>query len=163
MNNDFFENMDETMDKKATADKEAAEAPKFDPNPGDLLKAVLLKADAFVGGQYPPTAVITFKNVGEEAVGNVEPGKTGTLFASTVLRTKLFEAAPAIGQPFGLRFEGTVKPDSGGFSYKNWTVIGSGEDRVLWKGIAERIAGETLSPETQRSQNAQPGDTDWQL
>ncbi|RLB68527.1 MAG: hypothetical protein DRH08_00640 [Deltaproteobacteria bacterium] len=163
MTNDFFEGIDDAMDSKQTADQEISDSPKFEPAEGETLHAILLTAKAFTGGRFDPTVVITFRNVGETAIGGVEPGTSGSLFAPTVLRRKLLEAQPAAGKPFALRYEGT--PD--GKAYKDWTLITSymktgnqtDLDPGLWSGIARTIA-ENTGP---RTQNAQPGDTDWKF
>jgi len=135
----FFDDAD--LDAQQAADKEASESPKFDPKAGDTVQAVLTKAEMFSGGQYDPTIVINFRNVGDKEVGGVEAGAIGYLFLPTVLRRKMLEAAPAVGSPFKLRFEGSVTPEKGGNPYKDWTLItGSMEDstmadRRLWDSI----------------------------
>ena len=141
---DFFDGIDDAIGKQHESDVEAADAPKFDPEAGEQLNAVLLKAEPFTKGQWGPTVIITFRNVGDEAVGGIEAGESGVLFTPTVLRRKILEAQPAIGTPFALRFEGTVTPEKGGNAYKDWTLLTSymksGDpadvDHELWNGIA---------------------------
>ena len=160
---DFFDGIDDAMNSKQTADQEQSDAPKFDPEVGDLLQGILTTAKAFTGGQYDPTVVITFKNVGDKEVGGVGAGASGSLFASTVLRRQLLEAQPAVGKPFALRREET--PD--GKNYKNWTLMTaymrsgnqSDLDPALWSGIARTIAENAPN----KAQQAQPGDQDWKF
>jgi len=160
--NDFFDGIDDAMDNKQTVDQEQSDAPKFEPKVGETLQAVLTTAKAFTGGQYAPTVVISFKNVGDKAVGSVDAGGSGSLFASTVLRRQLLEAQPALGKPFALRLEET--PD--GKNYKNWTLITSymktgnqsDIDPALWSGIARTIAENTSTVP-----DAQPGTPEWKF
>ena len=159
----FFDQAD--LDKQAAADKEASESPKFDPAPGDHVDAVLTKAETFTGGQYAPTIVINFRNVGDKAVGGVEAGTVGYMFLPTVARRKFSEAAPAIGSAFRLRYEGKVTPEKGGNPYKDWTLVTesmqdtSKQDRHLWASIQP----EGLSPEAARSQAATVDDSSWKF
>lgn len=167
MTDDFFSDINEAMDGKHAADQEASDAPKFDPEEGETLHAILLTAKAFTGGQYEPTIAITFKNVGEDKIGGVEPGKSGMMFTPTVLRRKLLEAQPAQGKPFALRYEGV--PD--GKTYKDWTLITaymksgnqSDIDPALWSGIARTIAENTTAPAQRSVQNAEPGESGWKF
>jgi hypothetical protein len=135
----FFDTAD--LDRQAELDKEQSESGKFDPAPGDTLDAILTKAERFEGGQYDPTIVINLRNVGDEAVGGVEPGKIGYMFLPTVLRRKMLSAAPAVGTAFRLRFEGLTKPEGGGNEYKDWTILTESmsdqakADRALWDRI----------------------------
>ncbi len=118
----FFDDIGTDLDDKKATDEEAFDAPKFDPNKGDELHGVFLKAEAFTKGKYEPTVLLTFRNVGEKEVGGVEAGASGVLFCPTVLRRKLFESTPAMNTPFALRFEGTITPEKGGNPYKDWTL-----------------------------------------
>ena len=135
----FFDGVD--MDAQRKADQEASDSPKFDPKPGDMVDAVLTKAEYVPPKQYAASIVINFRNVGDETVGDVEAGKVGYLFLPTVLRRKMLEAAPAIGTAFRLRYEGKVTPESGGNPYKDWTLVtesmedNSKMDRHLWDSI----------------------------
>lgn len=135
----FFDDAD--LDGQQAADKEASESPKYDPKAGDEVNGVLTKAEMFTGGQYDPTIVINFRNVGDKKVGGVDAGAIGYLFLPTVLRRKMLETAPAIGTPFKLRFEGSVTPEKGGNPYKDWTLVtasmtdSNAADRVLWDAI----------------------------
>ena len=144
----FFDDIDDALNKQHDADTEASDAPSYDPQAGDLLEAVLLKVEPFTKGKFLPTFILTFRNVGEDAVGGVEPGASAILVASTVLRTKFFEAQPAPGTPFALRVEGTVKPERGGNSYKDWTLLtaymksGDASDVApeLWHDVQRKLA-----------------------
>lgn len=118
----FFDDIGDDLDNKKVADEEAYDAPKFDPEAGDELHGVFLKAEAFTKGKYDPTVLLTFRNVGEKAVGGVDAGASGVMFCPTVLRRKLFESTPAMNTPFALRFEGSVTPAKGGNPYKDWTL-----------------------------------------
>ena len=139
----FFDDASGDLDAQQASNKEASDADRFDPQAGDEVQAVLLKADLFTGGQYDPAITITFRNVGDKAVGGIEAGKTGRMFLSTVAERMFLEAAPAVGSPFLLRFEGKITPDKGGNPYKNWTLVtpftkdGNEEayDRALWDQI----------------------------
>jgi hypothetical protein len=152
----FFDTAD--LDKQAAADKEASESPKFDPAPGDSVDGILTKAEMFTGGQYAPTIVINFRNVGKKAVGGVDEGKIGYLFLPTVLRRKFLEAAPAVGTAFKLRFEGLVSPEGGGNSYKDWTLVTesmgdtSKQDRRMWDAINPANGG-VAAPQAQQQSN----------
>ena len=123
MADDFFDSIDDAVANQNKADVEASDAPKFDPEEGETLKAVLLKVEPFTKGRFDPTFILHFRNVGDETVGGVEPGKAGVMFASTVVRRKFLEAQPAQGTPFALRFEGSVTPETGGNAYKDWTLV----------------------------------------
>ncbi len=163
----FFDSMDDDLEAQSKADAEASDADKFEPNPGDVLNAILLKADLFTGGQYDPAITITFRNAGDEAIGGVEPGKSGRMFLGAVLTTKMLDAAPKIGTPFSLRYEGKVTPASGGNPYKNWTLVTpwtrdsdeSARDTALWTSITP----EKLSPDARASQAAKEGDSNWRF
>jgi hypothetical protein len=165
---DFFDGIDNAMDKQREADSEAADAPKYDPKAGDELHGVLLKAEAFTKGQWGPTILISFRNVGDKAVGGVDAGESGVLFTPTVLRRKLLEAQPAIGTPFALRFEGSVTPEGGGNAYKDWTLLTSYQktgdssevDPQLWNSIATKIDG--VQPAARRDA-ALPEDGAWKF
>lgn len=165
----FFDDIDEAMDAQSKADDEAAEAPRFDPNEGDELHGVLLEAKVYDGGQYPATVLLTFRNVGDEAVGGVEAGASGILFAPTVLRRKLFEAQPAIGTPFALRYEGKVVPTKGGNAYKDWTLLtgymksGNPDDvnPSMWQAIQAVV--DVPTARTQTGQAAAPAGDDWKF
>ena len=134
MSESFFDDIDSTVDAKAKADAEARDSDKFDPSPGDMLRGVLLKAERPTT-QFGKGLVVTFRNVGEEAVGGIEPGNSGYMFASTVLERMLQEQAPRIGSGIAIRYEGKVTPDSGGNPYKDWTVVSETSDRGLWVGL----------------------------
>lgn len=139
----FFDDASSNLDAQQEKNQEAANADRFNPNAGDEVQAVLLKADLFTKGQYDPSIIITFRNVGDKTVGDVEAGESGVLFLSTVAERMFMEAAPAVGSPFVLRFEGKVIPDKGGNPYKDWTLVtpftkdGNAEayDRALWDSI----------------------------
>lgn len=139
----FFDDASSDLDAQQAANQEASDADRFEPNAGDEVQAVLLKADLYTKGQYDPAITITFRNVGDKEVGGIEAGKSGRMFLSTVAERMFMEAAPAIGSPFVLRFEGKVTPEKGGNPYKNWTVVtpftkdGDQEayDRALWDAI----------------------------
>ena len=145
----FFDGASDALDAQKAANREAQDADRFEPKAGDEVQAVLLKADLFTGGQYEPAITITFRNVGDAAVGGIEPGKSGRMFLSTVAQRMFLEAAPAVGSPFVLRFEGKVTPERGGNPYKDWTLVtpftkdGDEEarDRALWDSIdpAQRV------------------------
>ena len=166
---DFFDGIEDAMTSKAEADAEAADIPKFDPKAGEMLNAVLLEAKPFTGGDYDPTIILTFRNVGDKAVGGIEPGASGVLFTPTVLRRKLLEAQPAIGTPFALRFEGTVTPPKG-FSYKDWTLLtaymksGSPDDvnPQMWHAIAAEVSV-SKAPTTQATPSNAPDMGDWKF
>lgn len=167
MSDNFFDGIDDALTNKHTTDQEQSDAPKFDPEEGDVLHGILLTAKAYTGGSYDPTIIITFKNVGEEEVGGVKPGASGALFTPTVLRRQLLEAQPAPGKPFALKFEGVPE----GKSYKDWTLLTaymktgnqSDIDPALWSGIARTIAENTMAPQQRTAQNAQPGDSAWKF
>ena len=139
----FFESASDDLDAQQASNKEASDADRFEPKDGEEVLAVLLKADLFTGGQYDPAITITFRNVGDATVGGIEAGKSGRMFLSTVAERMFLEAAPAVGSPFVLRFEGKITPEKGGNPYKNWTLVtpftknGNEEayDRALWDGI----------------------------
>lgn len=153
----FFDGADETLAQQAEQDAQSDN--KYEPDPGDVLHGVLLKAEAYTKDThgYEPTLVITVRNVGETKVGGIAPGESGYLFTPTVLRRKVLEAEPAIGTAFILEFKGKVTPDKGGNPYKDYTLVtestkGEGDeskrDRALWGQIQMAIA--------QASQNRQP-------
>ena len=139
----FFDEVDEDLASQKAADEEDSNANKYEPKAGDQLQAVLLKADLFTGGQYDPAITITFRNVGDKKVGGIEAGESGRMFLQTVLKRKMMEAAPAIGTPFALKYEGKVTPTSGGNPYNDWTVVTpftktgdeTAQDRGLWTSI----------------------------
>lgn len=166
---DFFDGIDDVMEGKAKADAEAADAPKFDPKAGETLNAVLLEAKVF-SGDYEPTVLITFRNVGDSTIGGVEAGASGVLFSSTVLRRKLLEGQPAVGTPFALRYEGKVTPAKGGNAYHDWTLFTAYEktgnpgdvDPAMWHTIqGELTAG---APRAQAQAPAANADSsDWKF
>ena len=139
----FFDDASDDLDAQQGKNKEASDADRFEPKAGDEVQAILLKAELFTKGQYDPAITITFRNVGDKEVGDVEAGKSGRMFLSTVAERMFLEAAPAIGSPFMLRFEGKVTPEKGGNPYKDWTLVtpftkdGNDEayDRALWDAI----------------------------
>lgn len=145
----FFDDIGTDLDDKKATDEEAFDAPKFDPNKGDELHGVFLKAEAFTNDSmgYAPTVLITFRNVGEKEIGGVEAGASGVLFCPTVLRRKLFESTPAMNTPFALRFEGSVTPEKGGRTYKDWTLYTAymkeatpdALDIPLWRDIQSQV------------------------
>ena len=163
----FFDEVDEDLDSQKSADDEASDANKYEPEAGDQLQAVLLKADLFTGGQYEPAITITFRNVGDKKVGGIKAGESGRMFLQTVLKRKMMDAAPAIGTPFALRYEGKVKPASGGNPYNDWTVVTpftksgdeSARDRALWDSIdpEQRAVVPTAAPKGQAQ------DSDWKF
>ena len=163
----FFDDIEADLDSKKATDEEAFDAPKFDPEEGDELHGVLLKAEAFTKGKYEPTVIITFRNVGEKAVGGVEAGASGVMFCPTVLRRKLFESTPAMNTPFALRFEGSITPAKGGNPYKDWTLYTAymkeanpdALDIPLWRDIQTQVD----VPRGQKPQAAQGGDSDWKF
>ena len=165
----FFDSIDEDMEGQRTVDSEASDAGKFDPSEGESLQAVLLKADLFTGGQYEPGMTITFRNVGDKKVGGIEAGESGRMFLSgVVLKRKMLEAAPAIGSPFALRYEGKVTPSSGGNPYRDWTVVTpytrdgdtNAQDRALWDSIDPDQRG--FTPKAAPSGQAQNSE-DWKF
>jgi hypothetical protein len=164
----FFDNASETLDAQKAANQEASEANRFEPEAGEEVQAVLLKADLYTKGQYDPAITITFRNVGDATVGGIEAGKSGRMFLSTVAERMFMEAAPAIGSPFVLRFEGKVTPEKGGNPYKNWTVVtpftkdGDDEayDRALWDAI--NPAGHRSSGGTRQSSGGDSG-SEWKF
>jgi hypothetical protein len=139
----FFDDASSDLDAQKGKNQEASDADRFEPKDGEEVQAVLLKADLFTKGQYDPAITITFRNVGDKEVGGIEAGKSGRMFLSTVAERMFLEAAPAVGSPFMLRFEGKVTPEKGGNPYKDWTLVtpftkdGNEEayDRSLWDAI----------------------------
>ena len=139
----FFDDASDDLDAQQGKNQEASDADRFEPEDGAEVQAVLLKADLYTKGQYDPAITITFRNVGDEEVGGIEAGKSGRMFLSTVAERMFLEAAPAVGSPFMLRFEGKVKPEKGGNAYKDWTLVtpftkdgdDSAYDRALWDAI----------------------------
>ena len=139
----FFDDASSDLDAQKDKNQEASDADRFEPKDGEEVQAVLLKADLFTKGQYDPAITITFRNVGDAEVGGIEAGKSGRMFLSTVAERMFLEAAPAVGSPFMLRFEGKITPDKGGNPYKDWTLVtpftkdGNDEayDRALWDAI----------------------------
>ena len=123
----FMDDLDDKVNKKAEADKEASDAGNYTPEAGELLRAVLTAASLFTGGQYAPSITISFRNIGEEAAGGIEPGGIGRMFLSTVLEGKFMESAPKIGSSFGLRFEGMLTSKAGN-EYKAWTALFEADD-----------------------------------
>ena len=161
----FFDSADDALDAQKAANAEASDATKYSPEAGDTVNAVLLQARLFTGGQYDPAITITFRNVGEAAVGGIEAGKSGRLFLSTVLARQMTEAAPAIGSPFMLRYEGKVKPESGGNAFHDWTVVTpftkdgdeASRDIGLWTSIQPpEVGGSGRAASTS-------GDSDWKF
>ena len=163
----FFDDIGDDLDKRKATDEEAFDAPKFDPSAGDELHGVFLKAEAFTKGKYEPTVLLTFRNVGEKAIGGVEAGASGVLFCPTVLRRKLFESTPAMNTPFALRFEGSVTPAKGGNPYKDWTLYtaymkeASPEalDIPFWREIQAQV---DVEPRREASGGQQSG-SDWKF
>ena len=163
----FFDEVDEDLSSQHDADEEAADATKYDPSKGDSIQAVLLKADIYTGGQYKPAITITFRNVGDKEVGGIKAGESGRMFLATVLKRKMMEAAPAIGSPFALRYEGKVTPASGGNAYGDWTIVTpftrdgdeNARDRALWDSIDPDQRG--FTPPAQAQGQAQ--DSDWKF
>ena len=140
----FFDSITDDVEAQTASDTEDSDAGKFDPAAGDLLQGVVLKVDLFTGGNYSPAITLTFRNVGEKEVGGVEPGKSGRIFlGGVVIKRKMMEAAPAIGSPFALLSKGKVSPESGGNSYKDWTLVtpftrdgdAASHDRALWDSV----------------------------
>jgi len=165
----FFDGIDDALDEQHKTDQEAFDAPKFDPEPGDNLQGVLLKAEPFTKGKFGATVLLSFRNVGEEAVGGVEAGESGVLFCPTVLRRKLIESAPAIGTPFALRFEGKVTPEKGGNPYKDWTLLTSYQktgdasevDQPLWNNIQSKMGDD--EPRGDSGNTVAEGDSGWKF
>ena len=163
----FFDEASNDLDAQKGKNQEASDADRFEPKAGDEVQAVLLKADLFTGGQYKPAITITFRNVGDKEVGGIEAGKSGRMFLSTVAERMFLEAAPAIGSPFALRFEGKVTPDSGGNPYKDWTVVTpftkngdeNAYDRALWDSINPAARATTA----QQSGGRQSQDDGWKF
>lgn len=164
----FFDDVEEALDAQQQADKEASEAPKFDPKPGDVLQGVLLGAEYFDKGQFDPTILVTFRNVGSSTVGGIEAGKSGVMWLPTVARRKFISAAPAVGSPFALQYVGKVVPEKGGNEYKDWTIVTPftkdgdehATDRELWDGLHRRL--EAMPTRSGGSGNHGGGD-DWQF
>lgn len=163
----FFDSTDDDLKAQREADAEASDAGKFKPEAGEQLQAVLLKVDLFTGGQYEPAITITFRNVGDKTVGGIDAGESGRMFVNaTVLKRKMMEAAPAIGSPFALVFEGKVQPESGGNAYGDWTLVTpftrdgdeNAHDRALWDSIDPDQRA--FAPKTQAKGQAQ-GDGSW--
>lgn len=165
MSESFFDSIGEALDAQHTADAEQADAPKFDPKQGESLNGVFLKAEAFTKGKYDATVLLTFRNVGDEAVGGIEAGASGVLFCPTVLRRKLFEASPAMGTPFALRFEGSVQPSGGGNAYKDWTLLTSYQktsnmdevDEPLWRKIQSVVDADEVPRTSTPSDSSDDG------
>lgn len=146
MSNNFFDSVEDDLDQQATIDQEREN--KYDPKEGDTLQGVILKAEAFTQGKYKATVSVTFRNVGEEEVGGVAAGDSAYFMTPTVLRRKFIEAEPKIGTAFMLRFLGSVKPEGGGNSYKDWVLVtestkdedASKRDVGLWSSIVQTMA-----------------------
>ena len=163
----FFDEADDALDTQKAADDEASDANKYEPEAGDQLQAVLLKADLFTGGKYKPAVTITFRNVGSKKVGGIKAGESGRMFLGAVLTRKMMDAAPAVGSPFALRYEGKVTPASGGNPYGDWTLVtpytkdGNEDayDRTLWDSIDPDQRG--FTPPAQAQGQAQ--DSDWKF
>ena len=162
----FFDNIKDDIEGQHAADAEASDAGKFDPKEGEQLQAVMLKADLFTGGIYDPAITITFRNVGEKAVGGVKAGESGRMFLNTtVLKGKMMDAAPAIGSPFALVYDGKVSPEGGGNAYKTWTLVTpftrdgdeSAHDRALWDSIDPDQRSFVPKPQAK----GQAVDSDW--
>jgi hypothetical protein len=147
----FDDDIDAAVAEQGKADQEEFDAPKFNPDAGDQLHAVLLKAEPFTKGKYEPTIIITFRNVGEEKIGDIAAGESGVMFCPTVLRRKLLEAQPALNTAFALKFLGKITPEKGGNPYKDWTLFtenmkeadASKVDPAMWNAIeAAMVAAE---------------------
>ena len=159
----FFDDASSDLDAQQGKNQEASDADRFEPKDGEEVQAVLLKADLFTKGQYDPAITITFRNVGDKTVGKIEAGKSGRMFLSTVAERMFLEAAPAVGSPFMLRFEGKVTPDKGGNPYKDWTLVTpftkDGDDSAYDRGLWDAINPAQLKGASRGQSGGNDGDT----
>lgn len=140
----FFDDIESRMDEKSAAQEEAMNAEQWDPAPGDLLQGVLLRAD------YPPTqhgraVVLIIRNVGKEASGGIEVGKSTKVWCGTVLHRLVtdFEmdedgqpmGCPKIGTAIAIRYDGEREAKDSNRTYKAYTFMREEADREYWKNL----------------------------
>jgi hypothetical protein len=132
----FFDGIEDAMDKKAEELEEQRSAEKWDPEPGEVLQGILLRADTPIT-QYGESLVLTVRNVGKKS-GGVAKNKTAAVWAGTVLRGLLedFEAGqPKVGKALAIRYEGMKDTKDGSNQYKSFTLMVEEQDHAYWQKV----------------------------
>ena len=152
----FFDDAD--LDAKAAQDQEEQNSADWTPEDGESLQAIVLSRKV-VNTKYGKKLVLVVRNVGEDTSGEIEAGKSGNLWCSTVLARKVLEAQPMIGKGISVRYEGKVQPEKGGNAYKDHTLIVEASDPAAWVGVAEQLDDNR----TQTPRAAAVGESDWKF
>lgn len=133
-----FDDVDGMLAAKKRANEEARDSDTWDPEPGEKIVGVLLKAE-IVKTRNGPAPVLVIRNLGEPS-GGIASDKSGTVWASrTVLWGELEREMPAIGKRVAIQFDGKKEPTQGGNAYFSYTVIAEESDHDLWDGLVAQM------------------------
>jgi len=140
----FFDGIEDRMDKRAEEQEEARNATKWEPQPGELLQGILLRADYPITN-YGRAISLVIRNVGKEASGGIEPGESGQLWCGTMLHSLVTDftigedgqavGCPKIGKAIAIRFEGERENKDGSATYKAFTLMREEPDPEFWTNL----------------------------
>jgi hypothetical protein len=109
----------------------------FDENP--VIKGILVGVGVAPGREYGPYFVLRIK---EE--------KSSTTYGipvwGVVFDNQVSDAAPKIGSPIGVKYEGLKSNKEGSREYKSWVVVSPEADHPAWHELYARKAGSTRAP-----------------
>ena len=139
----FFDGIEEALDTKAAEEEELMSAEKWEPEEGEVLQGILLKANT-PNTDFGRGLVLTVRNVGKTASGGVEPNKSAAVWAGTVLRRLLEDpdtGQPKVGKALVIRYEGMKEPKKGGNPFKMFTLIVEEQDPDYWDRLVHTVSG----------------------
>jgi hypothetical protein len=114
-------------------------------NPGDALMGIVRDIKPAVRTAYGKSPVLE--------IVEPETGKEWSLWLNhVVLRREVWRVQPELGEMLYVRYEGLVKPESGGPAYENWFVAVDRPEQnteVDWKAIA-RSYGDDVDDDDDR-------------
>ena len=140
---DLFDNAEE----EANADQW-----DFDENP--TIKGILVGVGVAPGREYGPYSVLRVKEQ--------QSGKTyGIPVWGVVFNNQVSDAAPKIGSPIGIKYEGLKPNKDGSREYKGWVVVSPDADFAAWHDLHGRKSGSTRAPIAQPSAGGDDGETDF--
>ena len=131
--------IDDQLAAKQAKKQESTDADAWDPEPGEKIVGVLLRADV-VKTRRGPSLLLVVRNTGDES-GGIDSGESGLIWGSrTVLQGELLNEQPAIGAPIAILYEGKQQPKQGGNAYHGYVVIVTSDDpdhrdEELWMEI----------------------------
>lgn len=144
------DSIDDLFDK--AEEERDADQWDFDENP--VIKGILVGVGVAPGREYGSYFVLRIK---EETSG----ATYGIPVWGVVFNNQVSDAAPKIGSPIGIKYEGLKPNKDGSREYKSWVVVSPDPDFASWHELhARKDGGGALRPKIQAPAAAVDADED---